>query len=102
MEIIDLDGKEVEVGTECLAEKELEEGKILVYFQTKRDIEHLIAHMTKAGEKDPELLDFDYWAVKKECAKMAASKCKKGDCSGTKTCKSVTSTSGFSYCRCKN
>ena len=101
--IIDTDGKSVEKGTICLASRVLDDGRILIYRENPADVERLIADMVAAGEKDPQLLSKDYWLheEKKACHLMAASKCKKGTCSGEKKCKSVISTGGFNYCKCK-
>lgn len=104
VQILNLDGNEVPVGTECLAERHLADGRILIYRNTPGDIDALVESLNEDSRSEnwPELLDHSFWeeAAKKECKLMAASKCKDGSCSPGKSCKRFFSTSGAAYCLC--
>jgi hypothetical protein len=97
----DLSGKAVSVGAPCIAEHYNGEGVITVYGKTPEDIATLVRDMKAAGETDPQFLDEKFWLLS-ACASTAASKCSEGTgCTDGKTCKTVFSTGGFSFCMCK-
>ncbi len=79
--IKDLGENQHEKGTLCLAEQEMEDGTLQIFFRTEHDIQILIERLKSQPGilEKPNLLTRDFWLLT-ACNRMAGERCFLGDC----------------------
>ena len=85
-----------------VAERTLKDGSVMVYKQTKEDIDKLVKHLKDNGEKNQSLLNADTWKVQSGCFPYMGN-CKNIDpnCTCQKTPAAIARDgSSISWCTC--